>query len=243
MGKIRLNKFIALSGITSRRKADILIEEGRVKVNGEVVTKLGITIDPEKDTVVVDGKRINLPTKKVYLAFNKPRGYVTTMDDELGRKNIAMLFSNFPVRVFPVGRLDMDTEGLLLLTNDGEFAHIVTHPRFDIEKEYLAWVEGVVEDEEIKRLKKGVFVEGRVVKPKSIEILKTERRNTILKVIIKEGRKREVRRMFHYIGHDVTKLVRTRIGPVKLGKLKSGKYRDLTPSEIEWFFNKKGVKG
>ncbi len=243
MGKIRLNKFIALSGITSRRKADILIEEGRVKVNGKVVTKLGIIIDPEKDTVVVDGKRINLPTKKVYLAFNKPRGYVTTMDDEFGRKSIATLFFNFPVRVFPVGRLDMDTEGLLLLTNDGEFAHIVTHPRFDIEKEYLAWVEGVVEDEEIKRLKKGVFVEGRVVKPKSIEILKTERRNTILKVIIKEGRKREVRRMFHYIGHDVTKLVRTRIGPVKLGKLKSGKYRDLTPSEIEWFFNKKGVKG
>ncbi len=242
MEEMRLNKFIALSGITSRRKADILIQEGRVKVNGKLITKLGTVIDPESDKVTVDGHLIALPTKDVYIALNKPKGYVTTMDDELGRKSIATLFPNFPVRIFPVGRLDMDTEGLLLLTNDGRFSYIVTHPRFDIEKEYKVWAEGVVGEEDLKRLKKGVFVEGRVVKPKSIEILKVDRKATILRVIITEGRKREIRRMFHYIGHDVKRLIRLRIGPVKLGDLKSGRYRDLTASEVEWFFKRGGKK-
>ncbi len=242
MEKMRLNKFIALSGITSRRKADILIQEGRVKVNGKLITKLGTVVDPESDKVTVDGRLITLPTKDVYIALNKPKGYVTTMDDELGRKSIATLFPNFPVRIFPVGRLDMDTEGLLLLTNDGRFSYIVTHPRFEIEKEYKVWAEGVVGEEDIKRLKKGVFVEGRVVRPKSIEILKVDRKATILRVVITEGRKREIRRMFHYIGHDVKRLIRLRIGSVKLGDLKSGRYRDLTPSEVEWFFKRGGKR-
>ena len=242
MEEMRLNKFIALSGITSRRKADILIQEGRVKVNGKLITKLGTVVDPKSDKVMVDDHLVTLPTKDVYIALNKPKGYVTTMDDELGRKSIATLFPNFPVRIFPVGRLDMDTEGLLLLTNDGRFSYIVTHPRFEIEKEYKVWAEGVVGEEDLKRLKKGVFVEGRVVKPKSIEILKVDRKATILRVIITEGRKREIRRMFHYIGHDVKRLIRLRIGPVKLGDLKSGRYRDLTASEVEWFFKRGGKK-
>ncbi len=242
MEKMRLNKFIALSGLTSRRKADALIEEGRVEVNGKVVTKLGILINPYKDKVKVDGRIIAPPKKEVYLAFNKPRGYVTTMDDELGRKSIATLFYNFPVRIFPVGRLDMDTEGLIFLTNDGEFAYIVTHPKFKIEKEYHVWAEGEITEEDIKKLRKGLFIEGRIVRPKLIEVLKHDRKNTMAKIVITEGRKREVRRMFHYMGHKVVRLIRTRIGPVKLGDLRSGKYRDLTPSEIEWFFSKrKGV--
>jgi len=241
MEKIRLNKFIALCGVTSRRKADLLIEQGRVKVNGRIVLKLGTTVDPKKDTVTIDGKVITLPKKRVYLAFNKPKGYVTTLDDELSRKNVLSFFTNFPERVFPVGRLDMDTEGLLFMTNDGEFSHIVTHPKFKIEKEYKVWVRGKVIEDEIKKLKKGIFIEGKVVRPKFISILKVSKDETILKVIISEGRKREVRRMFQYIGHKVEKLIRMRIGPVKLGGLRSGKYRDLTPLEIEWFFEKKGV--
>ncbi len=128
------------------------------------------------------------------------------------------------------------------MTNDGDFAYIVTHPKFEIEKEYMVWIDGSIGEDEIKRLKKGVFVEGRVVRPKIIEVLKIERRATILKVVITEGRKREVRRMFHYVGHDVERLIRTRIGPVKLGDLRSGKYRDLTPSEVEWFFKKGRIK-
>ncbi len=242
MGRIRLNKFIALSGLTSRRKADALIEEGRVEVNGKVVTKLGTLVDPYKDKVRVDGRIVAPPKKDVYLAFNKPKGYVTTMDDELGRKSIATLFYNFPVRIFPVGRLDMDTEGLIFLTNDGEFSYIVTHPKFNIEKEYNVWAEGKVTEEDLKKLKKGVFIDGKIVRPKIVEILKHDRKNTMIKVIITEGRKREIRRMFHRIGHKVERLVRIRIGPVKLGDLRSGKYRDLTPSEVEWFFQKKGGK-
>ncbi len=242
MEKMRLNKFIALSGLTSRRKADLLIEEGRVKVNGKRVTKLGLTIDPGKDIVTVDGKIITLPEKKVYLAFNKPKGYVTTLDDELGRKSVLSFFANFPERIFPVGRLDMDTEGLLFMTNDGEFSYIVTHPKFKIEKEYKVWVKGRVEEEELRKIKKGVFIEGKIVKPKLISILKVSRDESFIKVIINEGRKREVRRMFQYIGHKVEKLIRVRIGPVKLGNLRSGKYRDLTPSEVEWFLEKKEVK-
>ncbi len=242
MGKIRLNKFIALSGLTSRRKADTLIEEGRVEVNGKVVTKLGTLVDPYKDKVKVDGRIVAPPKKDVYLAFNKPKGYVTTMDDELGRKSIATLFYNFPVRIFPVGRLDMDTEGLLFLTNDGEFSYIVTHPKFNIEKEYKVWAEGKVTEEDLKKLKKGVFIDGKIVRPKMIEILKHDRKNTMIRVIITEGRKREIRRMFHHIGHKVERLIRIRIGPVKLGDLRSGKYRDLTPSEVEWFLQKKGGK-
>ncbi len=242
MGRIRLNKFIALSGLTSRRKADALIEEGRVEVNGKVVTKLGTLVDPYKDKVRVDGRIVAPPKKDVYLAFNKPKGYVTTMDDELGRKSIATLFYNFPVRIFPVGRLDMDTEGLIFLTNDGEFSYIVTHPKFNIEKEYNVWAEGKVTEEDLKKLKKGVFIDGKIVRPKIVEILKHDRKNTMIKVIITEGRKREIRRMFHHIGHKVERLVRIRIGPVKLGDLRSGKYRDLTPSEVEWFFQKKGGK-
>ncbi len=242
MGRIRLNKFIALSGLTSRRKADALIEEGRVEVNGKVVTKLGTLVDPYKDKVRVDGRIVAPPKKDVYLAFNKPKGYVTTMDDELGRKSIATLFYNFPVRIFPVGRLDMDTEGLIFLTNDGEFSYIVTHPKFNIEKEYNVWAEGKVTEEDLKKLKKDVFIDGKIVRPKIVEILKHDRKNTMIKVIITEGRKREIRRMFHHIGHKVERLVRIRIGPVKLGDLRSGKYRDLTPSEVEWFFQKKGGK-
>ena len=238
MEKIRLNKFIANAGITSRRKADELIKEGRVSINGKIIVTLGIFIDPKKDVVSIDGNPIQKNKRRIYIALNKPKGYLATLHDELDRKTVLDLLPNFSERIFPVGRLDMDSEGLILLTNDGEFAYTVSHPKFNIEKEYKVWVEGNVLQEEIESLKKGVFIEGKKVRPKNIKFIYMNKSETVLGITIEEGRKREIRRMFYSIGHAVKRLLRTRIGVVNLSDLREGKFRNLLKSEIDWFFGK-----
>ncbi len=230
---MRLNKFLSQAGVTSRRKADELIRQGRVKVDGQTVSEPGLRIDPEKQLIEVDGKPVGLSPRAYYL-FNKPPGYLTSLHDPHGRKTIVDFLRRLPVRVFPVGRLDADTEGLLLLTNDGDLAHRLLHPRFGLKRIYHATVKGHPKPEAIERLlKKGIEVEGRRVYPKSIKLLGKGPRSTTYEVTVGEGRKREVRKLFAAIGHPVTKLKRVAFGPLVLKDLRPGEIRPLTPKELK----------
>ncbi len=230
---IRLNKFLSQAGVTSRRKADELIRQGRVKVDGQMVNEPGLRIDPERQLIEVDGKPVSRPPK-VYYLFNKPPGYLTSLHDPHGRKTIAKFLNKLPVRVFPVGRLDADTEGLLLLTNDGDLAHRLLHPRFGLKRIYHATVKGHPKPEAIERLlKKGIEVEGRRVYPQSIKLLGKSPRATTYEVTVGEGRKREVRKLFAAIGHPVTRLKRVAFGPLVLKGLRPGEIRPLTTKELK----------
>ncbi len=232
MAEIRLNKYLAESGVASRRKADELIRAGRVTVDGRLVQEIGLRVDPEQQEIAVDGKVVR-PAPKVYYLFYKPRGYLTALSDPHGRPTIAEFLKKLPRRVFPVGRLDADTEGLLLLTNDGELAHRLLHPRYGIKRLYEATVKGHPSAGAIKRLlEEGVEVEGRRVFPKSIRLKGKGPHTTTYEVVVGEGRKREVRKLFAAIGHPVRKLKRLAFGPLVLRGLRPGEIRPLTLKEL-----------
>ena len=222
----RLNKFIASCGVCSRRKADELIQEGRIKVNGEVVKDLGVKVSLE-DKVELDGKTISKEEKKVYLMLNKPVGYVTTASDEKGRKNVLDLILE-DVRVYPIGRLDMYTEGLLLLTNDGDFANKLMHPKFEIDKRYVVTTDTKVTRQMLETLRNGVNIGDYVTREAKVEKIDEEN----ISITIHEGKNRQVRRMCEAVGIKVLKLKRTNYGPLSLGELPVAKYRHLTDFEL-----------
>ena len=229
---VRLQKVLAAAGIASRRASENMISEGRVEVNGRIVTEQGVRIDPERDVVRVDGSRIPPPRHHVYVVFNKPRGVVSTMDDPEGRPTLTEYLDGRKERLFHVGRLDTDTEGLLILTNDGEFAHRLAHPSYEVPKTYLAQVEGLVSQQTLKKLRSGITLDDGPVKPDHVKIISTQGERTMVRVTLHEGRNRLVRRTLEAIGHPVRRLSRTAIGPVRLGTLKVGTLRDLTRDEL-----------
>ena len=227
----RLQKIIAARGLCSRRQAEKWIEEGRVRVNGNTA-HLGDTADVKEDVIEVDGKRLPKAGKKLYLMLNKPRGYVTTLSDEKGRKNAAELVAGCGVRVYPVGRLDMDSEGLLLFTNDGEFANLMMHPRHEVDKVYRVWVTNFA-PEKLEALKEPIELDGYTIKKPRVRPVRMEPTRAILDVTIHEGRNRQVRRMCQAAGLEVARLKRIAEGALKLGDLKEGQWRELEPKEIE----------
>jgi len=228
---IRLNKFLASCGVASRRKSDMLIAEGKVMVNGKIVTEVGTSINEKKDKVICDGKELSLPSSFVYIKLNKPKGYICSASDEKGRKTIYDLIKT-EERLFSIGRLDYDTEGLIILTNDGDFANKVGHPSFSLEKEYQVTVEGKILESELAVMRKGAVVDGERMPPAKVKIIGTEEKSTKLSVIINEGQNRQVRRMFEAIGKVIILLKRVRIGDVRLGGLSRGEYRDLRIEEL-----------
>jgi pseudouridine synthase len=229
---IRLNKYLAQAGVASRREVDRMIAEEKIKVNGQIIQTLGHKIDDEKDKVEVGGKTIEREEEIVYLILNKPPGYLVTLKDPYKRPTVKELLPSLKLRIFPVGRLDYDSEGLLLLTNDGELAHRLAHPRYKVTKTYLVEVQGVPDSSKISRLEKGIILEGKKTAPARIARLRGSSKKTLLKVEIYEGRKREVKKMFEAIGHRVLHLKRVGFGSVRLGTLKTGNWRFLTHREV-----------
>ena len=228
----RLQKILSDRGICSRRRAEEYITNGRVEVNG-TIAKLGDSADPDIDEILLDGKQLPPKAEYVYIMLNKPRGYVTTLSDEKGRKNAAQLVADCGVRVYPVGRLDMDSEGLLLFTNDGEFANRLMHPRHKIDKTYQVTVRDFTPDK-LEKLALPVTLDGYTIQKPQVELLRELSDNRgLLRVMIHEGRNRQVRRMCDLAGMYVTRLIRISEGPVKLGELKSGHWRYLTKGEVE----------
>jgi 23S rRNA pseudouridine2605 synthase len=228
----RIQKILALMGVASRRKAEELIEEGRVTVNGAVAT-LGMKADPEVDHIKVNGKLLVRPEPKVYFMFNKPRGVVTSLSDPEGRPTVGDFLKRIKYRVFPVGRLDYDSEGLLLITNDGDFAQMLLHPSKKVPKTYYVKVKGVIGEDAVARLRRGVKLEDGMTAPAKVRKVKETESNSWIEIIIHEGRKRQIRRMLERVGHPVLKLRRTSINGLALKGLKIGEYRPLTPEEVE----------
>ena len=229
---IRLNKYLSRSGLASRREADRIIAEGRVKVNGVYVDDLGHKVDDERDEVEVDGAGLKVSEGHLYLMLHKPRGYLVTMNDPFNRATIVDILPQLKERIFPVGRLDRDSEGLLLLTNDGELANRLIHPSREVEKEYIVVVEGRPTKTEINRLEKGVMLDERKTAPAKILVVSSGPKWSTLRFVIHEGRKREIRRMTEIIGHRVLKLKRVKFAGLELTGLKSGQWRYLKKSEI-----------
>jgi 23S rRNA pseudouridine2605 synthase len=233
---IRLQKVLAAAGIGSRRACEVLIEQGRVSVNDEVVQNQGRRVDPEVDVIRVDTLRINTARGLVYLAMNKPKGYVTAMSDPEGRPTVGDLVRDRVERLFHVGRLDADTEGLLLLTNDGELAHRLSHPSYEVPKTYLAEVLGPVARDVGKRLREGVELDDGIVRVDSFKLVDSTSNRVLLELVLHEGRKHIVRRALAEVGHPVQRLVRTAVGGVQLGGQKPGKIRNLTREELAGLF-------
>ena len=233
--QVRLQKIIASAGIASRRAAEKLIEQGRVTVNGRTVTELGTKADLDVDDIRVDERRVKRPQQHRYLLLNKPRGYVTTRSDPEHRPTVLDLLKGVREYVYPVGRLDFDSEGLLILTNDGDLAATLTHPRHEVERVYEAQVLGVPDAHDIDRLSRGITIEGRRTSPAQVELLRERRTDgdtSVLRLTIHEGRSRQVRKMADAIGHPVRTLRRVRIGPIADKTLRPGTYRELTPEEV-----------
>lgn len=233
-GTMRLQKFMAQCGIASRRKSEEIIASKRVKVNGVIVTELGYKIDPLIDIVTVDGKRIKHREKKVYIIMNKPKGYVTTVSDEYNRKTVLDLIRDIKERVYPVGRLDYDTSGLLILTNDGELAYRLIHPKFEVVKTYIATIEGKPNNDELEKFRNGLEIDGYITSDAEIEILSSINDKSVVRIQIHEGKNRQIRKMCDKIGHPVTSLKRIAIGDLELGTLKKGCWRFLNDNEIEY---------
>ena len=231
-GLIRLQKLLAMSNVASRRKCEELMLAGLVEVDGEVVTRLGTKVDPTTAVIHVDGKRLPPVSPHVYLVLNKPRGVVSTMSDPEGRRALDEFVAGRPERLFHVGRLDTDTEGLILLTNDGDFAQRVAHPSYELDKTYVAEVDGVVAKATVKRLLAGVTLEDGPVEVSAAKLVSTSADRSIIEVVIHEGRNRIVRRLLDEVGHPVRKLTRTAIGPVLLRGLRRGDLRELTLDEL-----------
>mgnify|MGYP000035039913 FL=1 len=232
--QMRLQKFLSQAGIASRRASEALILEGRVKVNGITVKELGTKVNPESDIIEVDGKVCNIDKEYVYILLNKPKGILTSVKDPFGRPTVIDLLKGIKTKVFPVGRLDKDTQGLLLLTNDGELTYKITHPKHKVEKTYIAHVEGVVCPKDIEALKNGIMLEDGLTSPAKVKIIKKLDNSTVLELKIHEGRKRQVRRMCDAIGHPVINLKRTQIGNLSLNGLKVGQWRYLNQDEIDY---------
>ncbi|MCT4604945.1 MAG: rRNA pseudouridine synthase [Marinisporobacter sp.] len=231
---MRLQKYIAYCGVTSRRKAEELIKVGRVSVNNEIVKEMGVVINPDKDIVSIDNKIIQLEENKVYILLNKPEGYITTLSDEFDRSTVVDLTKDIHERIYPVGRLDYDTSGLLIMTNDGDLSYRLTHPKHEIKKTYIAKIEGILNDKELNWFRKGMDIGGYVTAPASIKVLKGEKNYSIVEVMIHEGKNRQIRKMFEKINHPVKRLKRIAIGKIKLDHLEKGKWRNLTKKEIEY---------
>lgn len=235
--KIRINKFIALCGVASRRKAELLIKAGKVTVNGETITDLSYKVDPKKDQVFVDGKRLSLP-QKVYYLFYKPKGFLTSLYDPFSKETIKPFLEKLPVRVFPVGRLDKQSEGLILLTNDGDLANILLHPKYEVRRRYRVWVKPELKLDRIKDiLENGLTIENKLIKPLEFKLVGKEKDKYIYEICVKEGVKREVRRMVGYLGGKVYRLIRIQFGPLKLGSLKPGEIRPMSTRELRELFS------
>ncbi|MBC8585732.1 pseudouridine synthase [Youxingia wuxianensis] len=230
---IRIQKVLSDNGVLSRRKAEEYIREGRITVNGRKA-QLGHPINPAKDIIAIDGQKVLLERKKrnVYLMLNKPRGYVTTTSDELGRRCVTDLVEDAPAKVYPVGRLDRNSEGLLLLTNDGSFANTVMHPSNHITKTYRVTVHPDVTDEQAAQMSAGVMIDGKMTLPATVLILQKQEGRVVLQISIQEGRNRQIRKMCEAVGLEVARLKRTAVGPLKLGMLQPGQWRELKPAEL-----------
>ena len=233
---MRINKYIASAGICSRRKADELIMNGNVKVNGAVLREPGYDVT-EDDVVEVNGTPVIGAEDHVYYLLNKPIGYVTTAKDEQDRATVLDLVADIPERVFPVGRLDMNTSGALIMTNDGKVSYRISHPKHEVFKTYRALVSGLISKEKIWKLRNGVDIGGYITKPARVTIVGENKNSTLLEISISEGRNRQVRKMCKAVGNPVQELHRISIGEIRLGRLKEGTYRKLTPSEIEYLKN------
>ena len=231
--EMRINKYIADAGICSRRKADELISNGNVKINGLTVKELGVDV-AEGDVVEVNGNVIEAGRRKVYVAVNKPAGVITSMDDDRERETVADIVADIPERLFPVGRLDYNTTGLLIMTNDGQLTYTLTHPKHEVYKTYVAKVEGVLSGARAAKLRRGVDIGGFVTSPARVKVLKQMPRYAVVEISIREGKNRQVRKMFAAVGNKVRELKRTQIGEIRLGRLKEGHYRKLTREETEY---------
>lgn len=238
---IRLNKFLSQAGAASRREADRLIEQGRVRVNGRVVQELGEKIEDEADRVELDGKRVRKEERLAYVLLHKPVGTVVTLRDPFGRKTVQDLLRGVGVRVFPVGRLDADSSGVLLLTNDGDLGFHLAHPRFEVGKVYSVKVEGAPEETDLAKLRKGIFLEGRKTAPAKVTMVSRTAARGVARIEIHEGRKREVRKMFEALGYRVSELKRTSFAGLTLERLKPGQWRFLEPAEIRMLRKKAGL--
>lgn len=228
---VRLQKFLAESGVASRRKSEQLIADGKVKVNGKVAS-IGDKINPKKDSVTVSGKKIVKRKEFTYILLHKPRGFITTMSDEMDRKCVAELIKDVPVRVYPVGRLDRDSEGMLLFTNDGEFANAMTHPTKHVPKTYRVTVRPSISEDQITQLTTGVIIDDRKTAPAQVRVVTKEEGRVVLEIILYEGRNRQIRKMCEAVGLEVARLKRTAIGSIKLGMLKQGAWRELSDEEV-----------
>jgi 23S rRNA pseudouridine2605 synthase len=229
---IRLQKYLADAGVASRRAAEKLIAEGRVSVNGEVIREMGVQVDENYDVVALDGETVKHAVKKEYIMLNKPTGFITTVSDDKGRPTVMELVSDIQARIYPVGRLDYDTEGLLLLTNDGDLTFRITHPKHDIAKTYVAEVTGDVSMDTINQLRRGVVIDGQKTSPAEVEVIGATQYGTKVEITIHEGRNRQVRKMFEAIGCIVKRLKRTKEAGLTLGHLPLGKWRKLSESEV-----------
>jgi 23S rRNA pseudouridine2605 synthase len=228
---VRLQKYLSDCGVASRRKSEELIEQGKVRVNGKVAS-IGEKIDPKHDTITVSGKKIVRQKTHTYILLHKPRGFITTMSDEMDRKCVAQLIQDVPARVYPVGRLDRDSEGLLLFTNDGAFANAMTHPSKHVPKTYRVTVRPSITQEQLTALTQGVIIDDGVTAPAEVRVITKEENRVVLEIILYEGRNRQIRKMCEALGLEVARLRRTAIGSVKLGMLKQGDWRELTEEEV-----------
>lgn len=234
MDSMRLQKYMAKSGVASRRRSEEIILEGRVTVNNLVTKQLGTIINPSKDIVKVDNKKIEMEKEKIYIMLNKPEEYVTTLKDRHSDKIVLDLIDGIEERIFPVGRLDSDTSGLLLMTNDGDLAYKLTHPSNEVPKKYVALVEGTPNSKKLNRFRKGLRIDGRMTSEAYIRIAKRYKDSSVLEISIHEGRNRQVRKMCEYIRHPIKKLKRISIGDLDLGDLEIGKWRHLTEKEVKY---------
>ena len=233
---MRINKYIASCGVASRRKAEELIISGRVTINGELITELSTIVDETKDIVEVDGVPINQEEKKVYILLNKPEGYITTVKDQFDRPSVLDILKDVEERVYPVGRLDYETSGLLILTNDGDLTYKLTHPKHEVEKTYLAMVNGIISPEEKRRFENGLQIEDYTTAKAKLKIVKAdeEKNYSVCKITIHEGRNRQVRKMCKAIGHPVRNLRRIQMGRINIRGLEVGEYRNLTEDEVRY---------
>lgn len=230
-GIMRLQKYLAQCGVASRRKSEELIESGKVKINGRVA-QIGDKVNPKKDDITVSGKKIVKSKKYTYIMLHKPRGFITTMSDEMDRKCVAMLVKDVGARVYPVGRLDRESEGLLLMTNDGEFANAMTHPTKHVPKTYRVTVRPSISEEQITKLSTGIVIDGRMTAPAEVRVVKREENRVVIEIILYEGRNRQIRKMCDALGLEVARLKRIAVGSVKLGMLPQGKWRELSEEEV-----------